>query len=90
MSVSYSSAAEEGLSIRDGEEELWFHRWKVDSELLLDCGEYPTKKQVNAVKNVSKLCSRHGLHSANDGECDVLSGKVSATVPMENKTGDEK
>ena len=48
------------------------------------------KKQVIAVENVNKLCSKHGFHSANDEECDILSGKCSATVPMEKSIGDEK
>ena len=49
------------------------------------------KKQVIAMENVSKLCSKHGYHSGTDqGQCDIKSEKCSATIPMEQSIGDER
>ena len=49
------------------------------------------KKQVIAMENVSKLCSKHGYHSSTDEiQCDIKSEKCSATIPMEQSIGDER
>lgn len=49
------------------------------------------KKQVIAMENVSKLCSKHGYHSVTDETpCDIKSEKCSATIPMEQSIGEEK
>lgn len=49
------------------------------------------KKQVIALENVNKLCSKHGFHSVEDEEgCDIKSEQCSSTVPMEQSIGDEK
>ena len=49
------------------------------------------KKQVIAMENVSKLCSKHGYHSRTDqDQCDIKSEKCSVTIPMEQSIGDER
>ena len=49
------------------------------------------KKQVIAIENVSKLCSKHGFHSSTDeSQCNIKSEKCSATIPMEQSIGDER
>ena len=50
-----------------------------------------SKKQVIAIENINKLCSKHGYHSAaEETECDMKSEACSATVPMEHTIGDER
>ena len=50
-----------------------------------------SKKQVIAIENINKLCSKHGYHSAaEETECDIKSEACSATVPMEHTIGDER
>lgn len=48
------------------------------------------KKQVIAIQNVNKLCSKHGFHSVDDDTCSILSGECSSTIPVEKNIGDEK
>ena len=48
------------------------------------------KKQVIALENVNKLCSKHGLYSSEDGQCNIMSGSCTSTVPMEKTIGNEK
>ena len=49
------------------------------------------KKQVIAMENVNKLCSKHGYHSVTDETpCDIKYDKCSATIPMEHSIGDER
>ena len=48
------------------------------------------KKQVIALENVNKLCSKHGFHSSEDGQCNIMSGSCTSTVPMEKTIGNEK
>ena len=50
-----------------------------------------TKKQIIAIENINKLCSKHGYHSAAEQtECDIKSETCSATIPMEHTIGDER
>ncbi|MCU7801218.1 MAG: hypothetical protein KZQ70_14055 [gamma proteobacterium symbiont of Lucinoma myriamae] len=48
------------------------------------------KKQIIALENVNKLCSKHGFHSSEDYQCNILSGGCSSTVPIETNIGNEK
>ena len=48
------------------------------------------KKQIIALENVNKLCSKHGFHSVEDTQCSILSGDCTSTVPMEKNIGNEK
>ena len=49
------------------------------------------KKQVIAIENINKLCSKHGFHSVEDENgCDIMSEKCSSQIPMEQSIGDEK
>ena len=49
------------------------------------------KKQVIAIENVNKLCSKHGYHSVTDETpCDIKYDKCSATIPMEHSIRDER
>ena len=49
------------------------------------------KKQVIAIENVSKLCSKHWYHSSTDeSQCNIKSEKCSATIPMEQSIGGER
>ena len=48
------------------------------------------KKQVITLENINKLCSKHGFHSSEDGQCNIMSGSCTSTVPMEKTFGNEK
>ena len=42
------------------------------------------------LENVNKLCSKHGLHFSEDGQCNIMSGSCTSTVPMEIPFGMRK
>ncbi|KAK3106993.1 hypothetical protein FSP39_004584 [Pinctada imbricata] len=47
------------------------------------------KRQIIAMTNVNKLCSKHGFHSEIDSTCDIKKTKCSTTDPMESSIGNE-
>ena len=47
------------------------------------------KAQVITLENVNKLCSKHGFNSSEDGQCNIMSGSCTSTVPMEKTIGNE-
>ena len=47
-------------------------------------------KQVISLTNVNKLCSKHGFHSSESSQCNILSGECTSTTPMEKSIGNEK
>lgn len=50
-----------------------------------------TKKQIIAIENINKLCSKHGYHSAAEQtECDIKSETCSANIAMEHTIRDER
>ena len=48
-----------------------------------------SRRQIIAMTNVNKLCSKHGFHSEIDSTCDIKKGKCSTTDPMETSIGNE-
>lgn len=48
------------------------------------------KKQIIALENVNKLCSKYGFHSKDDDHCKILSGDCTSNIPIEKNIGDEK
>ena len=48
------------------------------------------KKQVISLANVNKLCSKHGFHSSESNQCNIVSGECTSTTPMEKSIGNEK
>ncbi|KAK3104975.1 hypothetical protein FSP39_014462 [Pinctada imbricata] len=48
------------------------------------------KREIIAMENVNKLCSKHGMHTASDHPCDIKSGECSSTDTMETSIGNEK
>lgn len=48
------------------------------------------KKQVISLANINKLCSKHGYHSSESSQCNIMSGECTSTTPMEKTIGNEK
>ena len=47
------------------------------------------KRQVIALENINKLCSKHGMHTGSDPPCDITSSACSSTHVMETTIGNE-
>lgn len=49
-----------------------------------------TDRQIIAIENVNKLCSKHGFHTSERPTCDLKTGVCSATDNIEASIGNEK
>ena len=47
------------------------------------------RRQVIAMENINKLCSKHGIHTSSDPPCDISSNDCSSTHVMETTIGNE-
>lgn len=47
-------------------------------------------RQIIAIENENKLCSKYGMHTAESMMCDVQAGPCTATTPMESSIGNEE
>lgn len=49
-----------------------------------------TKRQIIAVETVNKLCSKHGMHTKLESDCNIQSGECSSNTFMEETIGNEQ
>lgn len=48
------------------------------------------QKQIIAMENVNKLCSKHGFHCQGEEACNIKSAKCTATTTMDTNIGNEQ